>query len=450
MKRRDFLTGMAAGSLAVTAAASTAGSRRREASTLTAGSLGGAAFPQETAGAGAPMKSIGPYSLEALRDHFRTELESEIVPHWEKRGVDREFGGYLVADRKTGACATTDKDLYSQGRILWIFSYLYNHFGRNPAHLQAARQGKEALAKHCRVEEGHWGTLYTRDWKRIKGFFDIYADIYMVLGLAEYYRASGDEEALRLAVDTSYVVNRTVLAPPYQGQGHGPFYEPGIKRLGTWAHFLFPLTLLLSYSADEGLERIARMCVRYIIERHWNRAQGFAYEYLDDKFEPYSNDYLSDYRGEHDYTHYISGWHSIQAAFKVMLEAQRAGVREMFLDGQELGFATLRAHFEEGEDCRLMEFENEAMWRKKQGNNLRPYYALYDVFVFCLMSLEHSRAPEAAAWFEKAFSCAVSKTGGLTGGNLTLHEPRGVMLCLEILERMIGRGGKVSGFLGNS
>ncbi|OGD23009.1 MAG: hypothetical protein A2W03_04510 [Candidatus Aminicenantes bacterium RBG_16_63_16] len=439
---------MAAGSLTVTAAAAARGSLGGHAGTPASGRPGAAAPPQDAAAAGGTLKSIGPYSLEALRDHFRTELESEIIPHWENRGIDREYGGYLVADRKSGAYATTDKDLYSQGRILWIFSYLYNHFGRNPAHLEAARQGQEALVKHCRVEDGHWGTLYARDWKRIRGFFDIYADIYMILGLAEYYRASGDEEARKLAVETSYVVTRAVLAPHYQGQGHGPFHEPGTKRLGTWAHFLFPLTLLLSYSADEGLERIARMCVRNIIERHWNRAKGFAYEYLNDRFEPYSNDYLSDYRGEHDYTHYISGWHSIQAAFKVMLEAQRVGVREMFLDGQELGFATLRAHFEDGEDCRLMEFENEEMWRKKQGNNLKPYYALYDVFVFCLTSLEHSRAPEAAAWFEKAYSCAMSKTGGLTGGNLTLHEPRGVMLCLEILERMISRGGKASGFLG--
>jgi GNAT superfamily N-acetyltransferase len=446
MKRRDFISRVGAGSLAV-AAAPAAGRGRGEIESRTAGPPGLWAPRPDQAEAGKPLKQIGPYSLEKLRDYFRRELEEEIVPYWEKYGVDRQSGGYLIADRNTGAYTTTDKDLYSQGRILWVFSYLYDHFGRNPAHLQAARQGKEALVKHCRVEDGHWGTLYTRDWTLKKAFFDIYADIYMVLGLAEYFKATGDEEALRLAVETSYVVNRTILAPHYQGQGHGPFYEPGIKRLGTWVHFLFPLTLLLSYAADEGLERTARMCVRNIIERHWDRKKAFAYEYLNDKFEPYSKDYLSDYRGEHDYTHYISGWHSIQAAFKVMLEALRVGVREMFLDGHELGLQTLRGHFEEREDCRLMEFENEEMWRKKQGNNLKPYYALYDVFVFCLLAIEHTHAPEAAAWFEKTFTCAMTKPEKLKGGNLTLHEPRGVMFCLEILERMIARGGRVSDFL---
>ena len=450
MKRRDFMTGMAMGGMAVTAAAAAPGGRRPEARSGTAGPTRDAASVRQTAGTGAPLTRIGPFSLEYLRDYFRDELQKDMIPYWDRHGVDREFGGFLLADKKTGAYTKTDKDLYSQGRVLWIFSYLYNHFGRNPAHLQAARQGKEALVKHCRVEDGHWGTLYTRDWKKLTGFFDIYADIYMVLGLAEYYRASGDEEALKLAVDTSFLVNRTILAPHYQGQGHGSFHEPGVKRLGTWAHFLFPLTLLLSYSADEGLERIARMCVRNIVERHWNREKGYAYEYLNDKFEPYSDNYLSDYRAESDQPHYISGWHSIQAAFKVMLEAQRTGVREMFLDGQQLGFETLRGHMELREDCRLMEFENEEMWRKRQGNKHRAYYALYDVFVFCLMSLEHSPAPEAAAWFEKAFACASSKPEKLKEGSLSLHEPRGIMFCLEILERMIKRSGQVSDFLAKS
>jgi hypothetical protein len=340
-----------------------------------------------------------------------------------------------------------DKDLYSQGRILWIFSYLYNNFGRNPAHLEAARQGKEALSKHCRVEKGHWGTLFTRDWKLKQGFFDIYADIYMILGLAEYYRASGDEEALKLAINTSYLVNKTVLAPHYQGQGHGPFYEPGIKRLGTWVHFLFPLTLLLIYKSDEGLERIARMCVRNIIRRHWRRDRSFAWEYLDDRFEPYSHDYLSDYKGPHDYTRYISGWHSLQGAWKVMFEALRAGSKEMFLDGMEFGLQTLKGHWKDGEDCHLMEYENPEMWAKREGNNLRPYYAIYDVYVFCLLALEHTHSPIAADWFDKAFTCAKHKAGGLTGGDLTLHEPRGVMFSLQILDRMIERGGNVSGFL---
>lgn len=438
MKRRQFIKRAAAGGLALAAEKKLRGNVPPE---TTSRSPLPVIFSSTSKSphSGRDITSIGRYSLSELRDYFHKELVEDTIPYWEKYGVDKEYGGFLIARKDDGTYPTTDKDLYSQGRILWVFSYLYNHFGKNPRHLEAARQGKEALVKHCRVERGHWGTLFTRDWKLKKGFFDIYADIYMVLGLAEYFKASGDEDALRLAVETSYLVNETILAPHYQGQGHGPFYEPGIKRLGTWTHFLFPLTLLLSYAPDEGLERIARMCVRNIIERHWNRQKGYAYEYLNDKYEPYSNDYLSDYRGPHDYTHYISGWHSIQAAWKVMFEALRVGVDEMFRDGYELGLQTLKGHIEEKEDCRLMEFENEEMWRRRQGNDLKPYYALYDVFVFCLLALEHRPSAEAAVWFDKTFSCAMSKPEKFKQGSLTLHEPRAIMFCLQILNRMIDR-----------
>jgi hypothetical protein len=122
-----------------------------------------------------------------------------------------------------------------------------------------------------------------------------------------------------------------------------------------------------------------------------------------------------------------------------MFEALRVGVEEMFRDGLEFGLQTLEGHFEEKEDCRLMEFENEEMWRRKQGNDLKPYYALYDVFVFCLLAVEHSNSAEAAAWFDKTFSCAMSKPEKFKEGSLTLHEPRAIMFCLQILDRMISR-----------
>ncbi len=302
MKRRNFLSTVAIGSLAAAGpgkhlrADPAGGPGTVDAAEVSSGFKPASpplwrAFDSAQVQAGSIQK-IGRWSLQEIRDHFQKELETDVIAFWEKTGIDREYGAYLVADKKTGTYLTTDKDLYSQGRILWVFSYLYNNFGRRPAHLEAARQGKEALIKHALLPDGHWGSLYARDWTMKKGFFDIYADIYMILGLAEYFKASGDEEAWRLAVRTAYVANEKILSPSYQGQGHGPFYEPGIKRLGTWVHFLFPLTLLLQYKSEEGLEPIARMCVRNMVQYHWDRELGFAYECVDQLYRPYPNDYL--------------------------------------------------------------------------------------------------------------------------------------------------------------
>jgi N-acylglucosamine 2-epimerase len=458
MRRRNFLSTMAVGGLAAIdpsgrLAAEPAGGKwtgaRHETHSMTQPvsdvAPRAARSPQAPAAA---VQKIGRWPLQEIRDHFQRELETDVIAFWEKTGVDREYGAYLVADKKTGSYLKTDKDLYSQGRILWIFSYLYNNFGGNPAHLEAARQGKEALVKHCLLPDGHWGTLYARDWTMKQAFFDIYADIYMILGLAEYFKASGDEDAWRLAVRTSYIANEKILAPDYQGQGHGPFYEPGIKRLGTWVHFLFPLTLLLRYKSEEGLEPIARMCVRNMVQYHWDRKEGFAYECLDQLYRPYPVNYLGRFNEKFDFREgFISGWHSIQAAYKIMLEALRIGSRGMFEDGLEFGFQIFKTHWKDTPPCGFNDFQDVEELRKGRGIQSAADPAIYDFLLFALLAIEHTLAPRAMECFEKAYACALSRPEGIFTGSLTLHEPRGVMFAIQILDRLIARGGHASDFL---
>ncbi|HOI44249.1 MAG TPA: AGE family epimerase/isomerase [Candidatus Aminicenantes bacterium] len=449
MKRRTFLSSMAAGGMALSASAAPIVALPGQAPDPAPPAEGARSLPISTPSfrmnVDGSLSNIGRWSLAELLRHFQKELAEDTVGFWENYGIDREFGAYLRPDKRDKTYPTTDKDLYSQGRILWLFSTFYNNFGKKKSHLDAARRGKEALVKHCRLGGGHWGTLYTRDWKMKEGLLDIYADVYMILGLQEYHKATGDEEAKTLAVETSYAVNERILAPHYQGAGHGTIYEPGIKRLGTWVHFLYPLTLFLSHTKNEGLERIARFCVRNILVNHWQRDKGFAWECLDHRYEPYSDDYLSLWLPDSDPAHEISGWHSIQGAFKVMLEALRVGSREMFLDGMEFGFQTIRTHWTSRGDGGFQGFGSLGDLKKGIGK-MEPDAAIYDYLIFTLIAIEHTLSPEAVEWFEKIFSSVMKRPGGIFNGSLSLHEPRGVMLAVQILSRMIERGGGTSGF----
>ncbi|GEM_PF-1654140 len=389
---------------------------------------------------------IGKWRLGEIERWYEEQLAVDTIAFWQAHGIDREHGGYLRPDKKTKACQTTDKDLYSQGRLLWLFSFLHNNFGKDPEHLAAARQGKEALVRQGRVAGGHWGTLYSRDWKPKEGFLDIYADVYMVLGLQEYYKATGDDEARKLALETTLAATRTVLAPEYLGAGHGPVYEPGIKRLGTWVHLLFPLTQFLSHTPDERLERIARFCVRSILTRHWQRDEGFAWECLDHLYQPYSRDYLSQWTKDYDWAHQILGWHTIQAAFNVMFEALRLDNREMFYDGLALGFQTLRAHWSSAGNGGPQEFDGPESLKQRAGKP-EPDAAIYDYLLFTLLAIEHTLSPDAIEWFETIYAAALRRPEGIYTGSLTLHEPRGVMLALLILKRLKERNGRSSSFL---
>ena len=453
MKRRVFLSSVATGGLAVSVPAlgrapsqSSAGNRGAAGLLgLSADSFRSASPPCQLNLTGS-VSSLGKWHLSELQRDFEKQLAEDTVAFWQAYGIDAEHGGYLRPDKLTKAYATTDKDLYSQGRLLWLWSFLYNSFGQKPEYLSAARQGKEALVKHCRVPGGHWGTLYSRDWTAKQGFYDIYADVYMALGLQEHFKATGDEEAKRLAVETVLAVNQVILAPDYLGAGHGPVYEPGIKRLGTWVHLLFPLSLFLTHTRDESLERIARFCVRNILTQHWQRDQGFAWECLDHQYRPYPQDYLSQWIKDYDWAHQILGWHTIQGAWKVLFEAVRTGNRPMFYDGLALGFQTLHTHWSNGGDGGPQEYDSLEKLKRRAGKS-EPDAAIYDYLLFTLFAIEHTMSSEAIEWFQTIYSAALKRPQGIYTGSLTLHEPRGVMLSLLILQRIQQRGGRASEFL---
>ena len=376
--------------------------------------------------------------LTDWREHFARE-QRLTVAHWEKNGVDRQHGGYLIAG------AEGKKRLYHQGRVLWLFSYWFNHAGGVKAHFEAARQGHDALVKTALLPDGHWATELTRDWKPRLGFFDIYADVYMALGLGEYARATGDGEARRLAVATAKLVMKTVLAPDYQGQGLGAWFEPGIKRLGTWLHLLSALTPLLRYGREDALAAQARFCVRAIVEKHWQRDGGFAYEFLDNEWKPYTNTVLDPLPvdGYYEDMRTIDSFHSLQAAWLVMEEALRTGNRALFLDAMELGFDTLSIHWDDGGNCGLNAIRNPVEGTPALKNR-KITAILAEAFVFLLMAIEHTHSALALQWFERVAGCAYQQHHHWDRG-ATLHEPRGILFSLQSLERMIARQGRVSG-----
>lgn len=394
------------------------------------------------------LTHIGKRTLEEIRDVFKEELYEKTIPLWKEKGVDWKYGGYLPHIDDKGNITKTNKQLYYQGRILWLYSYFYNNFDRNEYHLRAAKAGYDFLTKYCMAENYDWYTEVTREGKPVTKFYDIYAGIYMILGLGEYYRATGKDEARELAVKSSYRVTEIILSPHYQAQGHGPWYEPGTKRLGTWLHLLNALTPLLRYTEDKGIEKIARMCVRYMLKYHWQPELGLAYETLQPDFTPHPDDFFIDEeeRATQNQSRWVNNFHTMEAAWMIMDEALRVGNREMFKAGMEFG----RSHLEkcwverDGEQGIIQFLRPDDPDPLAERDICKPY-VFREIFVLLLLALEHTQEKWAIDWFDRSFSYACEKPLEWPWRD-TLHQPRGVMFCLEILNRMIERGGRVSEF----
>jgi len=153
---------------------------------------------------------------ERLYQRYRKLLIEGFVPFWLRYGIDWEHGGVLSCLREDGTVASEDKFTWSQARSVWTFSALYNRIERRPELLHAAENSVRFLVAHGRDAQGRWVYRTNRTGNVIEGPTSIYADCFVVYGFSEYYRATRDEEALAVALETFDRIRHRVEEPDFQ------------------------------------------------------------------------------------------------------------------------------------------------------------------------------------------------------------------------------------------
>ena len=153
-------------------------------------------------------------AIHKLYPFYSGELKGHILRFWDPRCLDPEYGGYLNCfDNRGEKLVSYDKYTWSQGRFLWVFSRL----ATTPAPLFSeeererlliiARSGYLFLRRHSLIGPNDWRCVFLteRDGtpKKVgpgdKLDMSIYADCFVVIGMAAYSLATGDIEAYRFA-----------------------------------------------------------------------------------------------------------------------------------------------------------------------------------------------------------------------------------------------------------
>ena len=122
-------------------------------------------------------------------------LTEDILPFWLKDAIDWENGGIITALDEVGELYGTEKSVWFQGRALWSFSKAYTLIDRNPDYLKAAECLYRFLGK-CSDTDGRMFFTVTADGRGIQKRRYYFSETFAAIGCAEYYRASGDEQAL--------------------------------------------------------------------------------------------------------------------------------------------------------------------------------------------------------------------------------------------------------------
>lgn len=157
--------------------------------------------------------------LNGYLEKFQKELFESCIPFWLNNGQDEKNGGVLNCLNRFGAVYSSDKSVWMQGRTAWTFSYIYNHLDKRQEYLDFAKSCLEFEDRHCIDTDGRMFFTVTQEGKPLRKRRYWFSETFYILGNAEYYMATGDEERLQKAVKYFDFVQQMYLDPqsdPYK------------------------------------------------------------------------------------------------------------------------------------------------------------------------------------------------------------------------------------------
>jgi N-acylglucosamine 2-epimerase len=254
-------------------------------------------------------------TLEELRSLYRQELDNEL-DFWSRSGLDRDYGGFMCAMDHDGTLLDTEKNVTYQGRGLWVYSFLYNNFGKNPAHLETARKTKDFLFKYARQKDSTWPEVLSREGKvKIPFKGQIYDGLYVALGLQEYSQAAGDSEAWEVAADSLLkCMNLYDQAGYGTGLGSSGQYPPGSRLQGVEMVLVDLLTRMLARHPDSRLKSLQDSSLEVLISRFFNREFKLNNEILNHDYGCYT---------DKRWRNYVELGYSIASFWGLLYEAAR-------------------------------------------------------------------------------------------------------------------------------
>jgi N-acylglucosamine 2-epimerase len=377
---------------------------------------------------------------------YRSEILDRVVPFWLKFAVDWKNGGLLTCVSDEGTILTEDKYMWSQLRAIWTFSALYNKVEPRPEWLEVAQHIFDFVRKHGRDEKGQWLFSVSKDGAPLQGATSIFSDGFAIYAFTELAKASGDQEAIDLALETYANVQRRLADPgsysiaPYSlpegGKAHAVamIFSLAFNELG---HYLDDQTILdASLSlADEVMEVYLRP----------ERQMLFEYAALD-------NSLIDSPQGQS-----VVPGHAIESMWFMIHIYQRQGNQERIQQAVE----AIKWHIKLGWDDEfggILHARDAAggtpWWRYADAKLWWPHTeALYAL----LLAYEISRESWCLEWFERVHNYAfshypVAEYGEWTqkldrkGNKLTetvalpvkdpFHLPRSLIYCTEVLHRL--------------
>ena len=396
--------------------------------------------------------------LRELRDQYRKDLFTDFLPFMNEFVIDHELGGFMCNTDHKGVRVNQNKLSWFEGRGIWVYSFLYNNLSREERYLDVARRSIEFTLKTKPPAGELWPKELTREGKQLTSAEgEIYGDLFIAEGLAEYSKATGKQEYWDMARELLFkcqdIYDRTDYRPTIGQTYLGPTAKsfPGARIQGVWMVLIRLVTQMLEMRSDEKVEKVASRCVEAITKHHYNPGFSLINELLNHDLSRPTDEY-----GQLVYT-----GHSIENLWMLMHEAVRLKDRELFNTFAEWFKRHVEVAWDDvyGGTFRNLQHVEKNIWVVD-----KVLWLQEEVLIGALFIVEQTGAQWAADVFSKTYNYVREKFPLKQHGSPlwmyasdrkasleaflkmpkrveNFHHPRHLMLNLLSIERMLNRSG---------
>ena len=142
---------------------------------------------------------MNPGETRALAETYRSTLLDDVMPFWERHGLDLEHGGILTCLDRDGSLLDTDKSVWFQGRAGWMFATLHGTMGPREEWLAAARSCTAFSRRHCHGPDGKMWFTVTREGAPLRMRRYVFSEAFAAISYAATARATGDADLVAAA-----------------------------------------------------------------------------------------------------------------------------------------------------------------------------------------------------------------------------------------------------------
>ncbi len=392
------------------------------------------------------------HNPEKLRWFYENELWNDNIPFWMEHSPDRKHGGYFTCLRADGSVYDTDKFVWLQARQVWMLSKFYNTLARRREFLEMAELGANFLRKHGRDKNGDWYFSLTREGRPLVQPYNIFSDCFAAMAFAEYGRASGEKWATDLAVHTFERIQKRQAHP----KGKYNKLVPGTRPMRSLSLPMITVNLAQELGGavpGYNVEKVTRDNIKTVMDLFVDKKTKIVYENV----KP-NGKHFDSFEGR-----LLNPGHGIESMWFIMNAADKMGDDKMVRRASDSLLAQMKFCWDtqyggflyfkdvQGDPPQQLEWDQKLWWVHMES------------LIACLMAWHLTGRREFAAWYDRVHDYTwkhfpdrrygewwgyLNRQGQvllpLKGGKWKgcFHIPRGLLCCMNILNRMIKKSSK--------